>query len=150
MAGWSWLIGLANLAVSWGLVLLIWLVQIIIYPTFARIPADRFRQYHRWYVKRIGLIVAPMMIVEVLVLILWLFSDRFRLPEIVSACLVLVVWLSTFAIQVPLHNRLALEKNEVVIQRLINSNWIRTISWSIKTAVLTSAITYQAIQNSSV
>ena len=125
-------------------------VQIIIYPTFARIPADRFRQYHRWYVKRIGLIVAPMMIVEALVLILWLFSNRFRLSEIVSACLVMVVWLSTFAIQVPLHNRLALEKNEVVIQRLINSNWIRTITWSIKTAVVTSAITYQAIQNSSV
>lgn len=146
----SWQIALANLSVSWGLMLLIWLVQIIIYPTLARIPADRFRQYHRWYVKRIGLIVAPMMIVEALVLILWLFSDRFSLPGVIAACLVMVVWLSTFAVQVPLHKHLALGKDEAAIRRLVNSNWIRTIAWSIKTAVVTSAISYQVIQNSSV
>jgi hypothetical protein len=150
MAGWSWQIASANLAVSWGLMLLIWLVQIVIYPTFARIPADRFRQYHRWYVKRIGLIVAPMMLIEVFVLVLWLFSDRFWLPGVIAAGLVMVVWLSTFAIQVPLHNHLALGKDEAAIRRLVNSNWIRTIAWSIKTICVSSVITYHAFLNGNV
>ena len=150
MAELSWQIAFANLAVSWGLVLLIWLVQIIIYPTFARIPAERFRQYHHWYVKRIGLIVAPMMIVEAVGLVLWLFSNGFSLPGVVSAFLVAVVWLSTFAIQVPLHKHLALGKDEVAIRRLVNSNWIRTIAWSIKTICVSSVITYHAILNGNV
>ena len=149
MAELSWQIALANLAVSWGLMLLIWLVQIIIYPTFARIPADRFRQYHRWYVKRIGLIVAPMMLIEAVGLVLWLFSDRFWLPGVIAALLVVVVWLSTFAIQVPLHKHLALGKDEAAIRRLVNSNWIRTIAWSIKTTGVSVAIVYHAIASSS-
>lgn len=144
-----YLIGLTNLAASWGLMLLIWLVQIIIYPTFERIPAARFVEYHRWYVKRIGSIVGPMMIVEVMGLVYWLFWDRFSLPALIAAGLVLIIWLSTFTLQVPLHNRLARKKDGAAIRQLVNSNWIRTIAWSVKAAVVSLAIVYQAVASSS-
>ncbi len=49
----------ANLAVSWGLFILIWLVQLIIYPGFHRIPRESFATYHKWYVIRMSCVVLP-------------------------------------------------------------------------------------------
>jgi hypothetical protein len=46
--------------------------------------------------------------------------------------LVGIVWASTFLIQVPLHNRLGSGFNHEVIQLLVNTNWIRTIGWSLR------------------
>ncbi len=149
MHGLPYLMVLTNLALSWGLMLLIWLVQIIIYPTFERIPAVAFVEYHRWYVKRIGAIVGPLMIVEAAGLVYWLYWDPYSPPGIIAASLVLIIWLSTFTLQVPLHNRLARKKNEVVIRKLVNSNWIRTTAWSAKAVVVSGAIVYQAVAGSS-
>jgi hypothetical protein len=66
-------IHIANVAVSWGLLILIWLVQIIIYPGLARIPSNDFVKYHAWYVTRIRMIVLPLMICEIIIAIAWFF-----------------------------------------------------------------------------
>jgi hypothetical protein len=60
-----------NIAISWGLLLLIWLVQIIIYPGLSRIPSNDFVNYHSWYVVRISAIVLPLMIGEAIITISW-------------------------------------------------------------------------------
>ena len=148
MDGLSYLMGLTNLAVSWGLLLLIWLVQIIIYPTFERVPAAEFVEYHRWYIKRIGSIVGPMMIIEAVGLIYWLYWDRYSPPGVIAAGLVFIIWLSTYTLQVPLHNRLARKKDGAAIRQLVTSNWIRTIAWSVKAAIVSWAIVYQAVASS--
>ena len=54
------LIHIFNVAVSCGLLILIWLVQIIIYPGLARIPSNDFVNYHAWYVTRITMVVLPL------------------------------------------------------------------------------------------
>ena len=54
--------------------------------------------------------------------------------------LVFVVWLSTFALQVPIHNRLKIRKDEILIRRLVVSNWIRTLAWSFKAVLITLAV----------
>ena len=41
-----------NLVLNWSLLVLIWLVQVIIYPGFDQIPSDIIL----WYVKRISLV----------------------------------------------------------------------------------------------
>ena len=56
-----------NIAISWGLLLLIWLVQIIIYPGLSRLPSEDFVNYHRWYMIRISATVLPLMICEVII-----------------------------------------------------------------------------------
>jgi hypothetical protein len=60
-----------NLAVSWGLTILIWLVQLIIYPGFHRVPREDFVLYHRWYALRISMIVMPLMLFELVLLLGW-------------------------------------------------------------------------------
>ena len=131
-----------NVAVSWGLLLLIWLVQIIIYPSFSRIPDSEFIEYHRWYVVRIGAMVGPLMILEVLGVIGWMILEGRTLITTISAFLVVIVWLSTFILQVPIHKHLQEGKDVPAIRRLVATNWIRTIAWSLRAAVVTfSALT---------
>lgn len=61
------IIHISNVAVSYGLLILIWLVQIIIYPGLARVPSSDFVNYHAWYVTRITMVVLPLMICEIII-----------------------------------------------------------------------------------
>ena len=125
-----------HFAVSWALMILIWLVQLIIYPGFLSVPSGGFVVYHRWYVKRIAFIVSPLMMAEALMTVRWLSVDR-EPAAVLSAVLVAVVWLSTLTLQVPVHNRLSQGKDDALIRRLVSTNWIRTAAWSVKTLVMT-------------
>jgi hypothetical protein len=133
------LLYLFNVAISWGLLVLIWLVQLIIYPGLGRIPSAGFKNYHQWYVTRISVVVLPLMLSEVAISIGWLMLDDFSLYAGISALMVVIIWLSTFILQVPIHQRLQAGKDESRIRRLVNFNWIRTIAWSIKAIVVTTA-----------
>jgi hypothetical protein len=127
----------ANLAVSWGLFVLIWLVQLIIYPGFHRISPEDFPAYHKWYAKRISYIVLPLMITELVIAADWVIEDSYSIISVFSICLIFIVWLSTFTLQVPIHSRLKTGKSDELIWRLVKTNWIRTVAWSVKTGVLT-------------
>lgn len=128
-----------NIAISWGLFILIWLVQIIIYPGFRRTPAEEFVGYHRWYVIRISAVVLPLMMGEAIIAIGWMLFEGYTFFNLVCGILVAIVWLSTFSLQVPVHNQLQFGKDGMKISRLVVTNWIRTIAWSIKTIVVTTA-----------
>jgi hypothetical protein len=129
-------IHIANVAVSWGLFILIWLVQIIIYPGLARIPSDAFVKYHAWYVTRITMVVLPLMIGEIIIAIAWFFlQDNTFYPDVAGG-LVILVWCSTFTFQVPIHKDLQAGKDKSKIRRLVATNWIRTIAWSIKAVLV--------------
>ena len=58
----------ANRLASFGLVVLIWLVQVIIYPAFAEIEPDRFAPWHAGYTRAVTWIVAPLMLAQVALL----------------------------------------------------------------------------------
>ncbi len=129
-----------NLAVSWALLVLIWLVQLIVYPGFNRIPAGNFSTYHSWYAKRIAMIVGPLMLAEVILLIGWWWAGADRSAAYVATLAVFIIWLSTFRLQVPLHKRLQNGKDKDLIRLLVVTNWIRTSAWSFKTLVVTTAV----------
>ena len=129
-----------QIAVSWALFVLIWLVQLIIYPGFIRIPAQYFIDYHRWYAKRIAMIVGPLMLAEVFLLIGWWWAGIDHSAAYVATLIVCIIWLSTFRIQVPIHNRLQNGKDKDLIRQLVVTNWIRTSAWSFKTLVVMTAL----------
>ena len=52
----TWLFSI-HLAVTWMLIGLIWVVQILVYPQFRRVAPAEFRDYHFAHCFRIGLIV---------------------------------------------------------------------------------------------
>ena len=127
----------ANLAVSWGLLILIWLVQLIVYPGFQRIPAEDFPSFHKWYALRISSVVLPLMISELGLIAWWVLSDNHSIASVLSGVFVFIVWLSTFVFQIPIHNQLKTEKNDMLIRRLVSTNWIRTVAWTLKAAAVT-------------
>lgn len=116
--------------VNFGLVVLIWLVQLIIYPSFEHVRDEDFSVWHRRYVRNITAIVAPLMITQLLLIILNLRNHPGPADMFILGC-VIMVWLSSFTLSVPCHKQLQDGgKNEKIIRRLVRTNWIRTILWS--------------------
>ncbi len=129
---------LINLIVCLLLTGLIWTIQLVHYPLFLKIEEASFIQYLNAHQKQITPLVAPLMIIELLCSI-WLFFHLFKthlIIAIIQVFLVLIIWLSTFLVQVPLHQKLIKAYNKKACQKLIDSNWLRTICWSLRAAVL--------------
>jgi hypothetical protein len=50
----------------------------------------------------------------------------------VGIVLVGILWISTAAVQVPLHNRLATGFEAAAARKLCATNWLRTLVWSLR------------------
>jgi hypothetical protein len=127
-----------HLAVTLFLTGLIWIIQLVHYPLMTFVADAEFVAFERAHCKRIGAIVAPAMILEgiLAVALCVLAKSRFRFGLcVVGVALSLLIWLSTFLVQVPIHNKLASGRSVHQIQRLVSTNWIRTIAWSLRSAI---------------
>jgi hypothetical protein len=121
---------LIYLLISFGLVVLIWLVQLIIYPNFQYLSRDELHKWHRVYTPRITFVVAPLMILQLLIGVYVLFL-QINLLTVSSTLLIVLNWLITFIYFVPLHVKLDQDsKNQQLLKKLISFNWYRTIIWS--------------------
>lgn len=111
---------------------LIWFVQVVHYPLFAALAEESSVAYAEQHAQRTTWVVAPLMAVEVLSAgaLLWLAPDD--VIRWVGAALLGVVWGSTFFVQVPCHTRLAKGYCAATIRRLVWTNWIRTVAWSVR------------------
>lgn len=110
---------------------LIWFVQVVHYPLMARVPAEVFQSYEAEHVRRTTYVVAPLMLVELATAgWLWFVLDAQRGLQLAAIALLGVAWLSTALIQVPCHRRLEQGLDLAVVQRLVQTNWIRTAAWT--------------------
>ncbi len=132
---------LLNLTFSAMLTGLIWLVQLVQYPGFKLIGKNECLAYQQHHVSKIAWIVVPLMLGELL-FAGWLlltplsFSVMEYLNYAAFACL-LVIWLVTFAKEVPLHRKLEKEGYKpALLKKLVRLNWFRTIGWSLRTIFL--------------
>ncbi len=124
---------LTHFATTWYLVGLCWLVQRVQYPLMARVGADSFTAYEQGHVTRIGPVVAPPMLIELATagLLLAIGGEVFRRPAfLVSVGLLVAIWLSTFLIQVPLHETLGRGFDAEAHASLVRTNWLRTLAWT--------------------
>lgn len=133
------LLFLIHFASTWYLVGLCWLVQRVQYPLMASVGPENFAAYEEGHVSRIGLVVGPMMLVELSsgLLLLAIGGELSRRPVfIVGLVLLGLIWLSTFFIQVPLHGALATSFDSESHASLVRTNWIRTLGWSARGILL--------------
>lgn len=118
---------------------IIWFVQIVHYPLFGRIPADGFTHYEQAHTVRTGWVVAPLMLLELATAaaLPLLRAPVSATPAYLAAlgCL-LLIWASTFLIQVPLHGILERHPDAAAMRRLVTTNWIRTLLWSVRLGLL--------------
>ena len=124
---------LVHLAATWYMVGLCWLVQRVQYPLMAQVGRAGFADYEAAHVARIGPIVALPMVIEVATGLLLFGSAeaKFRHPSfLVALGLLAAIWLSTFALQVPLHGKLASGFDPEIHASLVSTNWLRTVAWT--------------------
>ena len=131
---------LIALFISWGLFVLIWIIQLVHYPSFHYIDPSKFTAFHKHHSKSITIIVMPLMLAELFISFLLAYKSGFAPLESVALAMVIGVWLSTFLIQIPLHDQLSDENDPIVVSKLVKTNWIRTVLWSGKAILLTGGL----------
>jgi hypothetical protein len=117
----------------------IWFVQVVHYPLFARADGPASADYAHENQSRTGRVVIPFMLIEGLsaAAIAWRPPPGVpRTLAIAGAVIVAVLWLSTALVQMPLHARLAGDGHSpAVVTSLVRSNWLRTALWSARAAI---------------
>lgn len=115
---------------------LIWFVQVVHYPLFNRISGDASIQYAAEHQRRTAWVVGLPMLVEGITT-LWLFFNPIdgRLLPLLGGLVLMKIHLSTIFLQIPLHKKLSQGYEREVVRKLIATNWVRTIGWTIRAAI---------------
>lgn len=141
---------LVNLSATWAMVGLIWLIQIVHYPLFAKVGDEQFQRYSEEHQRLITYVVLPLMFAELITAcMLWNFRPAGVSAWMIVAGILLVVliWGSTFTMQVPLHSQLSNGFEPQAHQHLVTSNWIRTIAWTAR-GLLTAHMAWCVMRHS--
>lgn len=131
----SLLLLLSHFAATLFMLGVIWFVQVVHYPLFAKTGHAEFSVYEQQHTALTTWVVAPPMLLELLtaVLLFWCKPTGVSTGQLsIGLALLVVIWLSTVLIQVPCHDRLSQSFDAAVHRRLVVSNWIRTIAWSLR------------------
>ena len=120
-----------HLLFDFGLVVLIWLVQLVVYPSFHFFSKGKLLEWHSIYTRRVTYVVLPLMLGQLVLSILL----AFQYPSFGSlGILILVIgaWVVTFVCFVPIHQQISLNNVDPnLLKRLVSLNWIRTILWTL-------------------
>ncbi len=116
---------------DFGLVVLIWMVQLIVYPGFKYYSKAELIKWHNTYSWRITLIVLPLMGGQLLLALYQVFTKP-TLASIIYLSVVVLVWLLTFLYFVPAHKKISSgQHTPATLQALVSWNWWRTLLWSL-------------------
>ena len=123
----------------------IWIVQLVHYPSFAFVDVARYTEFQTFHERNISFIVLPVMVVEALCAVALLASGVLEAqggiesvgPKMVLPCaigfgLVVFLWVWTALVSVPFHARLAGGFDPDAWRGLVLSNWARTAAWTLR------------------
>ena len=121
------------------------ITQFVTYPSFKLIKSSIFSEFHKSYTNKMLFIVAPVMILELISsLLLVIFDMSDNNTGIVLLITLMLIWFLTFFTIVPIHNKLSVNYNKDLNQKLIKYNGLRTILWIIKLMLFVGFCDYLA------
>ena len=135
----SFFLLLLNFAATLFMTGVIWFVQLVHYPLFARVGESGFSAYSGLHSQKTTWVVGPPMLLELATSTLLIAHP---LPGIAAwqvwlgLALVGGLWLSTAFLQVPQHNKLGGGFQPAAHRFLVASNWLRTLLWSVRSALV--------------
>lgn len=135
----SKLLVLLNFAATLLMTGVIWQVQLVTYPIMGLVGKSEFTNYHAFHTTWITPVVGPPMLVELITAILLVGAHPEEMPDWaawVGLGLCGFLFLSTGLISVPLHNQLATGYTERAHSLLVSTNWIRTVGWTLRAALM--------------
>lgn len=116
---------------DFGMVVILWLVQLVIYPSFLQCDMSKLVEWHRAYTRRVGWIIIPIMFTQ-FPLVAWLTWHEQNLSDIAALFCLLIAWVLTFSVSVPLHRKIDKgDTSSETTKSLVRTNWPRTILWTV-------------------
>lgn len=118
----------------------IWFVQLVHYPLMGKIGEEAFLEYELHHQNRMFWVVGIQMVIELVTGIWLLLQQSYNPLQWWNVLLLLVIWASTFFIQSPLHNKLGNGYRVEWQQKLVDTNWVRTVAWTLRSLILCSML----------
>ena len=122
---------------------LIWFVQVVHYPLMNVTGTAEFTSYEARHTTLTTWVVGPPMLLEISTAFLLLTYRPTGISSVYAwggLLLIGVIWISTATLQVPCHQILSNGFNETIHGRLVATNWIRTIAWSLRAALVIAMV----------
>jgi hypothetical protein len=145
---WSVRLLLVQLVASSALAGLIWTIQVVHYPLFDHVDKAKFVRFEQSHSLRISFIVGPLMGIEFLCssFLLWKRPEAVSFGLAVAAFIVMmVVHAATVLCSVPAHTILGKGFDAAAHRRLVQTNWIRTVGWTLRAVLAAYMVTLVAI-----
>jgi hypothetical protein len=123
----------AQVVASVGMFGVIWIVQVVHYPLMRFVSGLEFARFETAHRMRISWVVGPLMAVEGVCVLAFLFAApaglTWWLPWAGAGAEAVAIG-TTVLVSAPLHERLNAHFDPATLDRLIATNWIRTVAWT--------------------
>ena len=134
------MIEITRLVLDAGLLVLTWMIQLIVYPSFLFYTAKELVTWHKIYTKTIALIVIPLMLGQLGITIYQVFLVQ-NIFTFTSIVLVVFLWGITLLKFAPMHQQISEGNTHIqLLKKLVQNNWIRTIIWNILCAMSAASV----------
>ena len=132
---------LLHLTVSSMMVGVIWVIQLVHYPSFHFVDNLRYSNFQSFHMRSISYVVIPVMLTELLTLILLIYTmDEMNISLVLSAIMLFVIWVITAVFFSGAHQKLTLGYDKSVVRDLIKMNWSRTLLWTFRLILLVACL----------
>ena len=126
-----------NLISTSVMVGVIWVIQLLHYPSFHFIKNKKYIEFQHFHMQRISFIVIPAMLIELASALVLAYFFRSSLTIILLA-LLFGIWGITFIFFTNIHQKLTNGYDQIMVDRLVQINWSRTVLWSLRLVILLS------------
>lgn len=117
----------------------IWIVQLVHYPTFLFIDEQKSNDFQKFHMSRISYIVMPAMTTELFSgIYIYIYSNMAIDSNLflLALTILLINWIITALVFVKMHNKLLINYKIEIISLLVKWNWLRTLLWSVRLILL--------------
>ncbi len=124
-------LAIIRLLLDFGLVVLIWIIQRIVYPGFLHYSTENLVVWHRQYTSRFSAIVIPLMLAQ-LGISAYQVIILTNVDTLLSFVVIIFIWISTFLQFVPIHSNISKGRvSDKMLKGLVKKNWLRTALWTL-------------------
>ena len=110
----------------------IWVIQLLHYPTFHFIEQSNYQKFQNFHMQRISVIVIPVMVIEFVTASLLAYYLNQQLLSYILLIMLILIWGITFAFFTKIHEKLTGGYDKIAVNKLVLINWSRTILWSFR------------------
>jgi hypothetical protein len=120
---------LLRLFPDFGCLILVLMVQLAIYPSFNYFDDKGILAWHQKYTRQITFLIMPLMLAQ-LTLSFTCLLYQFTLSNALVLAFIILIWVLTFTMAIPAHNRINSDKRSEMVSILLKVNAWRCILWS--------------------